>query len=325
MTTTVDDFADLNVIGRFAQIFFDDPRNNTSAFVPTDSTIEQGSAVLDTDSRFSGFQLVTTTYYARDDHQFESFGGQQTGFVNLTEDLRLIARGGYDAATDPGILNIHAPMWSAGLEYTLNTQSKISVERGERFNHVAWTGDVHVQLSDKFFADGHYSEVLQPEQLQIGGSFTDFLTQATTLPTPLIESAFTINNTLTNQISLNKFANAHLVYQFESDTIDLGASWNDQFFLALNSRSQSINSSLSYTRLIAQDLNGSAQITYWRTNSNPLFGSSEFYTGAIALQYDINPTMRAYAGYTYSHQSQLNAGGLSIVENAVYAAITRRF
>lgn len=325
MTTTVGDFADLNVIGRFAQIFFDDPRNNTSAFVPTDSTIEQGSAVLDTDSRFSGFQLVTTTYYARDDHQFESFGGQQTGFVNLTEDLRLIARGGYDAATDPGILNIHAPMWSAGLEYTLNTQSKISVERGERFNHVAWTGDVHVQLSDKFFADGHYSEVLQPEQLQIGGSFTDFLTQATTLPTPLIESAFTINNSLTNQISLNKFANAHLVYQFEGDTIDLGASWNDQFFLALNSRSQSINSSLSYTRLITQDLNGSAQITYWRTNSNPLFGSSEFFTGAIALQYDINPTMRAYAGYTYSHQTQLNAGGLSIVENAVYAAITRRF
>ena len=199
MTTTVGDFADLNVIGRFSQVFFNNT-NNSTALIPTDSTIEQGGATLDTDSRFSGFQFITGAQYVRDDHDFESYGAQQSAFVNITEDIRAIARGGYDAATDPGIVNIHAPMWSAGLEYTINPQSKVSIERGERFNHVAWTADLHLQLSDALYVDGHYNEMLQPEQLQINSSFTNFVADATILPTPLVQNTFNINNNINGQI-----------------------------------------------------------------------------------------------------------------------------
>ena len=181
MTTTVGDFADLNVIGRFSQIFFDNS-NNSTAPIPTGSTIEQGSAILDTDSRFAGFQFVTAAQYARDDHNFESYGALQSAFVNITEDIRAIARGGYDAVTDPGIIDIHAPVWSAGLEYILSPQSRFSVERGERFNHAAWNADLRLQLSDRIYADGHYGEMLQPDQLQIGTNFTDFVNSAIGAP-----------------------------------------------------------------------------------------------------------------------------------------------
>jgi uncharacterized protein (PEP-CTERM system associated) len=324
MTTTVGDFADLNVIGRFSQIFFGNP-NDSTAPVPTDSTIEQGTATLDTDSRFAGFQFVTGAQYIRDDHNFESYGAQQSAFVNITDDLRVIARGGYDAATDPGIVDIHAPMWSAGLEYTINPQSKISVERGERFNHVAWAADLRLQLSDRIYVDGHYSEMLQPDQLQINSNFTTFVTDATVLPAPLVQNTFGITNDLNGQVSLNKFANLNIAYDWEGDRINFGANWNDQLFLATNLRGQSVAATASYDRRIAEDLSANVGMAYWRTLASPLFGASELYNATASLQYDVNPTMRVYGGYTFQHQTQLGAGGVSITENVLYAAATKRF
>ena len=324
MTTTLGDFADLNVVGRFSQIFFDNPSGSTAA-IPTGSTIEQGSAVLDTDSRFAGFQFVTDAQYARDDHSFEGYSGMQSAYVNITEDIRAIARGGYDAATDPGIVDIHAPLWSAGLEYNLNSQSKISLERGERYNHVAWAADLHLQLSDKIFAEGRYTETLQPDQLQVSGAFSDFVTQLTLLPPPLIQNTFGLTNNLTGQVSLNKFADLHLVYDWEGDRIDFSSYWNDQLFVASNIRTQSLRNGVTYTRQIAEDINGSVGAFYWRTFGSPVFGSSELYSGNVTVTYDVNSTMRAYAGYNFQHQAQLGVGGLSLSENVLYAAVAKRF
>ena len=324
MTTTVGDFADLNVIGRFSQIFFDNP-NNATTLIPSDSTIEQGSATLDTATRFTGFQFITTAQYVRDDHGFEGYSGIQSAFVNITEDLRVIARGGYDAATEPKIVDIHAANWSAGLEYAINQQSKISVERGERYNHAAWTADLRLQLSDRIYADAHYTEVLQPDQIQISSGFADFVTQATVLPPALTQNTFTINNNLNGQVSLNKFADARLVYDWEGNRVDLIANWNDQMFLATNTRNQSLAGTVDYTRQIAVDMGATAALAYWRTFANPLFGASELYSGTVSLQYDVNSTMRAYAGYTYQHQAQLGLGGLNINENVLFAAVAKRF
>jgi uncharacterized protein (PEP-CTERM system associated) len=324
VTTTVGDFADLNAIGRFSQVFFDNPNNGT-ALIPADSTIEQGIATLDTANRFAGFQFVTAAQYVRDDHNFESYGATQSAFVNIMDDLRVIARGGYDAATDPGIVDIHAAMWSAGLEYTINPQSKISVERGERFDHVAWTADLHLQLSDRIYVDGHYNEMLQPDQLQINSSFTNFVTDATVLPAPLVQNTFGITNDLNGQVSLNKFANLNIAYDWEGDRITFGANWNDQLFLASNLRGQSIAATAAYDRRIAADLSANVGLAYWRTLASPLFAPSELYNATASLQYDVNTTLRVYGGYTFEHQSQLNAGGISISENVIYAAAAKRF
>jgi uncharacterized protein (PEP-CTERM system associated) len=324
MTTTVGDFADLDVVGRFAQIFFDNPSNST-AVIPTDSTIEQGSATLDTKKRFADFQFVTAGQYVRDDHGFEGYGGLQSAFVNITDDLRLIARGGYDAATETGVVDIHAPNWSGGLEYAINQDSKVSVERGERYNHAAWTALLHLQLYDRLFVDGNYNEVLQPDQIQIATGFADFVSQTTVLPPALANTTFTINNDLNGQVSLNKYATLRLGYDWQGDRVGLTASWNDQLFVATNMRNQSIAAMLDYGRNIAEDLQGTVTVAYWKTLANPLFGASELYSGSANLQYDVNTTMRAYLGYTYQHQAQLGVGGVSVTENVLFAAIAKRF
>ena len=324
VTTTLGDFADVDFIGRFAQIFFDNP-NNSTAVIPIGSTVEQGAGTIDTKTRFAGFQFVTAAQYVRDDHGFEGYGALQTAFVNITDDLRVIARGGYDAATETGIVNIHAPNWSGGLEYAINQDSRVSVERGERYNHAAWTALLHLQLFDRLFVDGSYNEVLQPDQIQIATGFADFVTQMAVLPPALAQNTFTINNDLNGQVSLNKFASLRLGYDLEGDRVGLTASWNDQLFVATNTRNQSLAATVDYGRNIAEDLNATAAVTYWRTFANPLFGASELYSGSANLEYDVNTTMRAYLGYTYQHQAQLGAGGLGITENVVYAAVAKRF
>ena len=145
------------------------------------------------------------------------------------------------------------------------------------------------------------------------------------LPPQLVQSTFSINNNLNGLISLNKFATLHMVYDWEGDRIDFGANWNDQLFVATNQRGQSLAATANYGRKIADDLSAYAGVAYWRTFSSPLFGASELYSGTANLQYDVNPTMRLYGGYTYQHQAQLSVAGISITENVLYAAVTKRF
>src|SRR5262249_12437971 len=138
-------------------------------------------------------------------------------------------------------------------------------------------------------------------------------------------SNYSILNNLNAHVSLNKFATLHLVYDWQGDRIDFGANWNDQLFVATNQRGQSLAATVNYGRKIAEDLSGYVGAAYWRTFASPLFGASELYSGTANLQYDVNPTMRLYGGYQYQHQQQLSLAGVTITENVLYVAATKRF
>jgi uncharacterized protein (PEP-CTERM system associated) len=324
LTTTLDDFADVDAAARFAQVFFENPNENIPG-IPTDSTILTGAATMDTGTRFAGYQSITQGNAVKDDHGFEAYSGEQSFFVRLLPDLRVVGRGGYDDVRQPGVIDISAPMWSGGLEYSLNTQSSITIERGERYNHVAWAGEVHLQLSDALFAEGRYDEQLAPEQIQLNSSFLNFAAPSTTTPIELTPNSFTVNGNLDNQTSLNKTAQFRLVYVWPTQQISFDATWNDRLLIVSNQHDRNVESGINYIRNIAPDLAFSTSVMYWRTFSNPFFGASELYNGEVGLQYTINPQMRLVGGYAYQRQTQLFVGGQSITENVAFAAISRTF
>lgn len=324
LTTTLDDFADLNVIGRFAQVFFGNTSGTTAA-VPFDSTILQGAAAIDTGTRYLGYEAITNAQVERDDHGFQAYNGEQSFLVGIFPQVRLIARGGYDNVTQPGIVNISAPMWSGGVEVTINQLSKISVETGERYNHSAWAADLRLQLFDHLYAVGRYIEAIQPNQLQLNSAFVSYIAPTTQLPLQLTNNGFSINGNLDNQTALTKQANIDLVYDWEGQSISLQGSWNDRLLLGLNAHDRALTSGIGYERTIAADLGFTAGVNYYRTFSNPFFGASESYSGNVGLQYDINSTMRAVGGYAYERQVQLFTNGQSITENVLFAAIAKQF
>jgi len=330
LTTTLDSFADLDVAGRFSQVFYSNP-TGSNVVPPPDASIIAAAAAIDTAQRYQGYQLVTNATFAQDDHDFQSYNFQQSVFVRVFPSFRLIGRGGYDNVSQPGIVNIREAMWSGGGEYIFSENpdgrnSAVSVEYGERFGHSAWRGDLHLQITDRFYADGRYFEAIQPNQLQVNTAFTNFAVATAQLPTALASTQFQINGNIDNQTALNKQAELVLAYTWPDQTLALRGTWNDRMLLSLNNaRDRSLVSGIDYLRGIAPDLNFAAGVEYYKTFENPFFGASETYGGNVGLQYDINSTMRAAAGYSYQRQLQLFNNGQSITENVVFAAIIKRF
>ncbi len=324
LTTTLDDFADLDVVGRVAQVFYSTPAGSTFN-VPTGSTFLQGIASLDTADRYGGYESVSNGQYQKDDHGFQAYSGMQSFFVRVAPQIRIIGRGGYDDVVQPGIVNIKAPMWSGGAEFTINEQSTVTIETGERFSHSAWAANLHLQISDALYAVGSYNETLQPPQLQFSTSFVDFVAAASQVPVGVIPPTFSVNGNLENQTSLNKIGTFRLVYNWEGQSLEYDANWDDQFFFLANAHDRTLLNTVSYGRSLAPDLDFDAGLTYWRTFSNPFFGASDLYGGTVDLRYQLNPTMRLAGGYVHQRQQQLFTNGATISENVVFAAIAKSF
>lgn len=332
ITTTLDDFADVDVVGRFAQVFFDNPNgsNPTIIGVPNNATILAGAAAIDTATRYTGFELVTNAQAEQDDHGFEGYNFQQSVYVQIFPQVRLIGRGGYDYVMQPSVVNISDALWSGGVEYIFGVNpngenSTVSVEYGERFGHSAWRGDLHLQLSNRLYAEGRYFQAIQPNQLQINSAFNTSTVAAIQLPPQIGNTQFLINGNIDNQTALIKEGDLALVYEWETQSISLRGTWNDRMLLPTGNHDRSLVSSIDYQRSIAPDLAFEAAVDYFHTFANPFFGPSENWGGRAGLQYDINSTLRAAGGYAYQRQVQLFNNGQSTTENVLYAAIAKRF
>jgi len=328
LTTTLDDFADVDILGRFAQVFFDNP-NASTVGIPNNASILAGAAAIDTGTRYRGYELVTNAQVEQDNHDFEGYNFQQSLYVQVFPQIRLIGRGGYDYVMQPGIVDIRDALWSGGAEYNFGvnadgTNSIVSVGYGERFGHAAWRGDLHLQFSDQFYAEGRYFQAIQPNQLQINTAFNTSTIANLQLPPQLGNTQFLINGNIDNQTALIKQGDLALVYAWETQSIGLRGTWNDRTLLPTNNHDRSLVTSVEYQRSIALDLAFAATVDYYHTFANPFFGPSESWGGKAGLQYDINSTMRAAGGYAYQRQVQLFAGGVGISENVLYAAISKR-
>lgn len=324
LTTAVDDFADLNVIGRVAQVQFLNANGLARGF-PTGATILEGSASLDTANRFVGYESITQSNVVKTDQNFEAYNGEESLFVRIFPQLRIVGRGGYDNVTEPGIVNISAPMWSGGVQLSINRQSHFTIERGERYNHTAWAGDLLLQISDALYAEGNYFEALEPQQVQINNAFLGFAAPATPAPIQFAPSVFTVNGNLDNQTSLAKIATFRLVYQWERQQIQFNATWNNRLLIVTNRRDQNVQGGVTYLRSIRPDLAMVVGVDYWRTLKNPYYLPSDLYRVNVSLQYIVNPSMQLIGGYAYQHQAELTTGGPTITENILYAAVGRTF
>lgn len=324
-TTTIDDFADVNLLGRFAQVLYNSSDTSNVTMLPANSSIVDIVGVLGTGTRFPWYELTTTGNYERDDHGFQLYNGIQSGFFRVMPQLRLVVRGGYDDITQPGVVDIRAPIARGGFELSINRLSKITVEGGVRYNHATWNADIYLQFSDRIYFTGRYFEILEPAQIQIHNSFSDFINMSRLLPTPIAPENFAVTGNLYNQTSLSKTAEARLVYQWEADSISLDASWDDRRFLSTNDHDRVLVGNAAYYHRIAPDLTAEVRASYAQTFASPIYGASSSYGGEVSLSYDINSYMVARAGYAIDQQTQTAPVNQSLSENVVFAAIERRF
>lgn len=323
-TTTIDDFADVDLRARFAQVLYDAQDTSGITILPQDSSIIQTTALLDTGQRYVGYELTSNGTYEQDNHNFQQYSGLQSLFVRVLPQVRVLGRGGYEDVSQPGVVDITAPIASGGVEVSINQLSKVTLEGGTRYNRSTWDANVYLQFSDRIYVTGRYFEVLEPAQIQINDNFSNLMTLSSLIPTPTTSAEFLSGGNLYNQTSLNKTAEIHVVYRWENDTVDLDGSWNDRNFITIGDHDRVAVANASYYRRIAPDLVAEARASYAQTFASPIYGASWSYGGEVDLSYDLNSHMTARAGYALTHQEQTLPLHESISENVVFASIERR-
>lgn len=325
ITTTLGDFADLLVRGRFAQVHYDTQDAAVSSLLPTNSNIYQASAVATTGERFLGFQFDTAVNYQRDDHDYRAYNGTESVFFRVLPSLRLLARGGYEHVELPLVTAIDSPIWSTGFEYSPNDDSRITLEGGERYNRTNWRAEALFRLGARLTWTASYRQVLQPSQVSINDSFTGFMDFSRLITTPGITPSSPLFGNLVDQPSLTKTAETHLLYQTERDILDFALTYDDHRFVSTGDRDSSIQAHVNYTRRLAEDLSLDFGGSYGKTFSSTIFGESEMLRAEFGVSYQLNSTWSTRAGYAIAHNSQSALISGDVLENVAFVSLEKSF
>jgi uncharacterized protein (PEP-CTERM system associated) len=325
LKSTVGSIADVEAVARWNQVFYTAANGSTVNNLPSNSNIVQVGGVADTGTRLSRLEFIASALYESDNHGFHAADGIQTVFVRVAPDFRLIGRAGYDSVFVPFVADVGAPLLSAGVEWTPNAQSRLTIEGGERYDRPTWAATAFIQLSGRIYLTADYYEVLEPDQVYFLNSFLDFVQTSNLLPQPNFQTSFSINGNLYNKASFNQGANAHLVYTWPRQTADVYVGWLDRDFLKPAVHDRTLVGGATYSRQLRPDLALRLDANYTRTYSSPLFGANEVFGGAAELVYNVNSTVDLNSGYALSYQTQFTNPVRTIYENVLYIALRKRF
>lgn len=324
LTTQVANFADLYAAGRVGQVFYSESNDSDVENLPSDDAFLQLGARLDTGGRGRS-QFITTAKFAATDSDYRSTSLVQSAYIRVAPMVRLIARGGYERVRQEGVVNIDAPMFSAGVEVRPSSNSRVSVEGGNRYDRPAWAASADWQISQTLSFTARYWEVLAPNQLQVVDAFADFVSTSELLPAPTSTAGFRFGQNIANQISYNKQADMGLTFQRPSYRIDWTAGWSDQRYLQTDTRDKSITTTLTATRHARADLDLIGQVYFADTYESDDFNEGTSWGAEATLAYRLNSTTDAQARYRYQQGHEFFVDGDTFHENAVMVSLQKRF
>lgn len=325
LTSNLDDFADLNAVARVSYVAYSSADGSPAVAVPRDATIMDVGVGADTGERFSNFQFTAITQYLESSDDFQLRNAIGSGYLRVAPNLRLIARGGYEDISQPLIADIQSPIWSAGVELSLGTKSKISVEGGRRYERNVWAANAHIQLLERLLFTAEYFEALQTSQISLTSSFFDFTESARDLPAQFVQKNFSVTGNLIDETTFSKNASMNLIYIWPTQRVDVGIRWADNYLFGLNTNDRTIEIDSRYSRDIRQDLNLSIGARYAKTYESQIFGKRRSYGVNGAVTYKINPTADVRLGYARMYERSLLPGAQSVTENAGFLALEKRF
>lgn len=316
---------DVGLAANFMQVFYTDVAAIPNPLLPSNDNIYQLVARADTGERMGRLELLTTGQVEEDDHGFHNSNAVESLYYRISPAIRLIARAGYERLYQSGAADIDAPLVSAGLEWRPNAASIITLEGGQRYRRPAWAADATIKLGRALTFTGTYREAISPDQIYIVQSFSEFVSAASRLPTPIVPTTLTPQENLYNEASFNKTATARLEWQDPANRVTGSVGWSNREFLAIRSADRSVNGNVAYERKLRPDLMFTADASYSRTLASPIYGPNENYGGSATLHYLVNSTTDLRGTFAHQYGRQLTTGGASFAENVFLVAIQKRF
>ena len=325
ITTTLGDLLDLQAIARVRWVGYSAGDSSTAVGLPEDSTIREVSAAVTTGDRFERYEAAMSATYQADDNDFRLYGALASVYLRVTPSLRVLARGGADDLYQPGVVDLQAPVWSVGLEYELNSRSYVRVEGGRRFHDDSLAAEAYVELTDRFYLTGSYSERILPPQVSQNDAFLSFVANTQTLPAPIASDRFGVFGNLIDETSKDKIGAIRATYTWPDQAISVGASWTGRELLATRQHDETLTGIVTYMRRMRPDLTGEVSLYYGRVLGDGAFGDSRRFEGSARLSYQFTPQIQIVGGYAYSNDRLTEVGGERRIENVAYAGISKSF
>jgi uncharacterized protein (PEP-CTERM system associated) len=326
LTSKLGDFADLEAVARYSQVhYWGADSSRLTAPLPPDDGIVQVLGRLDTGKRITAYELLTTVQFAKDDHGYQTVNAVQSVYVNIDPVIRLFGRAGYEHVEQEDIADIEAPLLSAGVEWTPNANSRISLEGGQRFHRAAWAAHAEATLSNHVFLVGDYSEAVQPDQVFVVGSFQQFVEENLNLPLPIAPQRFQLQDNIYSQPSFNKVGELRILLTNPRTSLELSGRYSDREFLGFETNDRTVLAQAVLKHALRPDLDGVIHASYARTYESPVYGPSRNYAVNAQLAYRANSTTDFTATYAYANGKQLFTAGETISDNSFLIAIRKRF
>lgn len=329
LTTDVAGALDLAAAARFAQVFYSAADGSPAAVpLPARDSLTQLVGKLDTGARRRGYQLLTTSEVLNDNHGYHAANAVQSVFISLTPRLRLLARGGYESVHQTGVAPIDAAVLSAGLEFTPNARSRVSLEGGRRYDRAAWAGSATIGLTNRLTLNARYAEAIQPDQVVLAASFEALVDRTASLPLPVAPTAaapFLLTGNLYNQTSFRKAADLDLVYGGPTQSLSLSVRWSDREFLASRNHDRTLLAAAAFERALKPDLTAAVEANYARTYASPVYGPGRSYGLGARLDYRVNSTTDLTARYAFRSGRQLGRVDQGVHDSTLMIGLLKRF
>jgi uncharacterized protein (PEP-CTERM system associated) len=316
-------FADLVAAVRSQWVSYTAEKGGVSQ-LPPDSNILQALGRIDTTDRFSGYQLLTSASYVRDDHDYRAASAVQSAYLRVLPKTRLIGRAGYERIRQSGVVDLSAPVLSVGIELSPNATSRLTVEGGQRYERTAWNAKADVRLGNRLLLTGEYYETLSPSQVYVANSFERFVEQTKDFPAPVVPQSFSMRENIYNQTTYNKVADFHVIYGEQHQSLDVSGRLSRRKFVDTNTKDTTFYSSALYTRHVRPDVDIGLDLNYSRTFDSPVYGEFETYAVSGRVLYRLNSTTDFSAGYHYMRGTPLGAGA-DTRENLFRISLEKRF
>lgn len=321
----IGDSATLAGAARYAQVIYGNLSNDPNFRLPEDDSIVQlvGNATLGDDA--GRLQLQTAGEYLRDDLGFKSVTAVQSMFLRTSPALRVFGRAGYEELSQREMLDISAPILSAGLEYRPSGKSEFRLEGGRRYHRNTWSAEAVSQVTQWLYVAGGYSEIVQPDQVAVARSFRAFAEAAENLPPPLVRADLTLPGGLYNETSLYRSADLRILYARAGNRLAASLNWVDRKFLTTGGRDRTLLTDVVFNREVRPDLTVGVQGRYAHTYESPRFGPSRAFRLSAEAAYRLNSRTDIRASISRLHSRELVTGGDRVTENAILIGLRRRF
>lgn len=324
LTMPLGTLADLDLITRMNAVTYTPADGSSTIAVPRDSTYGEAYGILTTGTRLDRLELELTGGYLKDNSDFTQTSGSGTVYYAVTPGLRVFGRVGQDKVEDANIVDISATTWSVGSQIRAPQGSYLSIEGGRRYDRPWYNVDSLLQVSQRLHLTATYRERLQPPQVTQGRGLVAFGNQPPRPPSgapnlPLVDGI------LIDETTYQKDAQAHVIYTWPQQTLDLAVIWNDNELLESNRRYRILSAYATWRRQLRVDLVAELQARYYRNQTDVLIDRDRGFGGEANLIYALRPTTHIRVGYAYFNDKQLAGQRLRIYENVISIAIQKQF